>query len=296
MLRIARWLILAALPVGAVTAAEDVPGSRDPLGIERFPDSWIVAYQLDERPRSHIFVLGRLSRIRRDLRVEHEVRAASTLERVTYEMPAGTLREEVIAHYQERIGGERLFSCRGRDCGRSNLWANEVFKEAVLYGPDANQFYFAGEYRDHLLALYVIERGNRRIYAHLEVLKPMQEVALGATEQILERLAGDGLALVEGVVPSRDGGLPAEGRTLLNELANGLGSFQGQTIYVVCHLYGQQSAEELLERSARCAGSAVAELDREGGPELVPFAAGPLLPRTGAGARLELVLPHRLSH
>ena len=283
------WLALPA-------EAADESGSRDPLNLTRVPESWIVGYERDDSLKRREYALGRVDRTRRDVRVEHEVRASATREWATYEMPSGTSTEDVIRHYLTVLDVEPLFSCRGRDCGRSNLWANQIFKRAILYGPDANQFYFAGELEDALVALYVIERGNKRIYAHLEVLQPDRDVALSRNDEALENLAGEGMTLLEGIVPDRVGGLDDEARDQLAELAPGMAVFKGQTVYVVCHLYGSEAAAVLIERAGRCAEQAAAVLGTDDGPELVPFGAGPLLPRLGMSSRLELVLPHRLSH
>jgi len=285
-------LLLAALPLRAA----DVAGSRDPLDLARMPHSWIVGYELDESLLPREYALGRVDKTKRNVRVEHEVRAAASREWATYEMPAGTQPDEVIEHYLGVLNTEPLFSCRGRDCGRSNLWANEIFKRAILYGPDANQFYFAAEREGALVALYVIQRGNRRVYAHLEVLQPDRQVAVERNTEALDRLAGDGLALVEGVTPDRLGNLDKAETALLESLTAGMNVFAGQTVYVVCHLYGQETAAILIERAQGCAERAVAVLRTDEGPELVAFGAGPLLPRVGGGPRLELVLPHRLSH
>ncbi len=91
-------MLVLLLPATRAPAAEDTDGARDPLGIPRFPDSWIVTYQRDDTPQARVYVLGRVGKIRRDLRLEHEVRTPSTRELAIYEMPAGTPREEVIQH------------------------------------------------------------------------------------------------------------------------------------------------------------------------------------------------------
>ena len=297
-----RPLLLAAfaLACGAVgasaSAAEtDVGGSRDPLGIERFPYSWIVGYERDDALRPREYVLGRVDRQRREIRVEQQVRPSAGLEWATYETPRGTEPRDVVEHYLARIGKAELFRCSGRDCGRSNDWANAIFGEAILYGPDSNQHYFAGEYGDALIALYVIERGNRRVYAHLRVLRPDSRVALSANEQLIERLAGEGVGMVENVVPGNDGRLDADALAVLAALGRELAIFQGQTVYVVCHLYGSEPADALLAAAASSARRAADALDSGDGPVLTPFGAGPLLPRAaGSLPRLELVLPHRL--
>ena len=289
-------LLTLLLICSAPAQAADVTGAVDPLDLARMPHSWIVGYEKDEALLPREYALGRVDRTRRNVRVEHEVRAAASREWATYEMPSGTQPEEVIEHYLRVLDTEPLFSCRGRDCGRSNLWANEIFKRAILYGPDANQFYFAGEKDQALVALYVIERGNKRVYAHLEVLRPEQQVAVDRNAEALERLAGDGWALVEGVTPDRLGNLDEPEVALLESLAEGMAVFTGQTIYVVCHLYGPESGASLIERSQSCAETAANVLGGDGEQVLVPFGAGPLLPRVGLSARIELVLPHRLSH
>lgn len=144
----------------------------------------------------------------------------------------------------------------------------------------------------------MIERGNRRIYAHVEVLQPNEAVSATVNAKLTERLAGDGYSVIGGVHPRRDGAIPADSVRVLAEIAPQLRIFERQSLYVVCHLYGPESGEALLERAGACARAAVAELQgglpADDGPELIPFGAGPLLPRAGgAASRIELVLPHR---
>lgn len=293
-----RYYLLAFGIFSQFAAAVDVGGSSDPLGIERYPHAWIVGYENDTSLRPREYALSRVDKTRRHIRVEHEVRASATREWATYEMPAGTQVDDVIEHYLTLLGSNALFSCHGRDCGRSNHWANYIFKQSILFGPDGNQYYLAAEHGDNLIALYIIERGNKRVYAHLEALRPESKVALTANQSLIENLAGDGLGVIDGLTPERDGSLDPAALELLAELGQELVIFGDQKIYVVCHLYGSEDTQMLIERSQRCAEAAVEGLAQDSGaPLLAPFAAGPLLPRTGGRtSRLELVLPHRLSH
>lgn len=268
---------------------------RDPLDLDRYPHSIIVDYELDEALLPREFAIGRVDKSRRDVRAEREVRPNATRESATYEMPPATKPEDVVNHYRGLLGSGTIFTCRGRDCGRSNDWANYVFGEAILYGPDIGQFYLAAELGEHLVAVYVIERGNKRVYAHLEVLKPQTPMILRGNAEVVQRLAGDGITLISGVKPDRNGALSDPSLTLLGNLGDDLTVFSGQTVYVVCHLYGPVDTERLIEQSAECAGQAARALAKDNGPEFRAFGAGPLLPRTsGAASRLELVLPHRL--
>ena len=291
-----RILAISLLLISAgAAAAPDVPGARDPLQLERFPHAWIVDYQHDEELLPREFVVSRVDKTRRDVRAERKVRTDATLESATYRIPDGTPREEVVQHYVSMLGSESLFRCDGRDCGRSNHWANYIFKQAILFGPDKNQFYIAVDHGGHLVGVYIVERGNKRVYAHVTVLEPAAPVAVTGNQVFTEQLAGRGYAVIDGVTPSLDGGLPERARRTLGELAGQLGIFSGQRVYVVCHLYGSVATEALLDAAGRCSASAVALLARDEGPELVAFAAGPLLPRAeGSVSRIELILPHRL--
>lgn len=287
------WL-MAAMPVSAAT---DVADAADPADLTRMPHSWIVRYERDEDLLNREFVVSRVDKTRRDVRVEREVRTLAAIETATYEMPSGTRSSEVIDHYLKQIGKGEIFACAGRACGRSNHWANHIFKQAILYGPDNNQYYFAGEYGGKLLALYVIERGNKRVYAHIRVLSPAQPVAVAYNQEMIDQLNGTGFVVLEGIFPEADGSFGEEATKRLNELADELAVGSDQEVFVVCHLYGSISTAQLLEHSADCSETAVELLTSADGPKLIPFAAGPLLPRrTGNTARVELILPHRLAH
>lgn len=291
---------------GAVAAAlggrEDLSGSRDPYELERFPRSWIVDYLQDAEARNRRFIMGRVDSIRRDLRIGDELNLDAALETVTYQIPEGASVDAVRDHYLSQLGSDVLFQCEGRGCGRSNDWANQIFNDATLYGPDRNQRYVALEWQGRLVALYIIERGNRRVYAHLRFLEPRGKDAVAPNALLVRRLAERGWAPIDAVRPQADGSLPEPAQDILSGLAEILDDFAQEPMFLVCHLYGSQSADDLLTASRRCAERGVELIvagtgDDDGAmPQLRPFAAGPLLPRSLPGAaRLELVLPQRLA-
>lgn len=290
---------LSGTVAAALGGREDVGGSRDPYDLERYPRSWIVDYLRDAETRSRRFIMGRVDSIRRDLRIGDELNLDAALETVTYQIPEGTAVDAVRDHYLSQLGGDVLFQCEGRGCGRSNDWANQVFNDATLYGPDRHQRYVALEWQGRLVALYVIERGNRRIYAHLRFLEPRGEDAIAPNALLVRRLAERGWAPIEAVRPQADGSLAEPAGDILGDMAGILEDFAGEPMYLVCHLYGSQPADDLLKASRRCAERAVELIDADGEgrlPQLRPFAAGPLLPRSLPGeARLELILPQRLA-
>ena len=292
------WGVVLCAAWCSVHAAEDVMGSGDPPGVERFSRSWIVGYAQDSDASPREFIVSAVEKIRRELRIRQKLRVDATAERVTYQIPAGVALDEVIEHYQRALLAGVLFECRGRDCGRSNGWANQVFELAVLYGPDANQFYIAANLDGRLISAYVIERGNRRIYAHVEVLHPVEAIEALTNAKLPEVLAGDGFAVVDGVRPRMDGSLPDASIEVLEGLASRLAVFERQTVFVVCHLTGPEATAALVERSEKCAERVVEVLAKAMGSgtstKLTTFGAGPLLPRTGRpSSRVELVLPHR---
>ena len=287
--------------VGAIVEAHaansDVLGSEDPIGLQRFPHSWIVDYSNDTSVLAREFIISRVDKTRRDVRAENKIRTEARQQTATYRIPDGTPREEVIDHYVGLLGSESLFSCEGRDCGRSNHWANYIFQQAQLYGPDTNQFYLAVERGSHLIAVYVIQRGNKRVYAHVVVVdpdEPLVGIRGGGRSGLASQLTRKGYVVVPGVTPLVDGRIGADAEEALPQLAPGLAQFAGQRLFVVCHIYGASDAERLLEAAARCSDRVVSLLASDGGPQLVAFAAGPMAPRSAMGSRIELVLPPRL--
>lgn len=87
-----------------------------------------------------------------------------------------TSLEKVQDHYHaalEARQAKKLFRCAGRACGSSNVWANQVFGEPRLYGRDEEQSYQVAAWRDgnnrvQIVSLYIVQRGNRKIYVHEE--------------------------------------------------------------------------------------------------------------------------------
>jgi Domain of unknown function (DUF4892) len=276
----------------------DVAGSRDPFDFPRYPRAEIISFSSDAEPREHEFIVSHVEKIRRDLKVAEEVRVNARETVAIYEMPAGIPLETVIEHYRKVVAVDDVrFSCRGRDCGRSAQWANQVFGQAILYGPDANQFYLAGQRTEGLVSLYVIERGNRRVLVMIRLLATSDNVAVSSGLRMVQTLGSLGHVVVKGAIPAVNGTLPVKAIEVLQGIGKHLGTLRKETIYVVCHLYAPGPADVTIKRSSACAEAATVALkaqgEAEGGPTLVPFGAGPLLPREERIGRIELVLPHR---
>ena len=279
-------VILLALPL--LVAA-------DPLDYPAYPRAEAVSRTADESARSHDFVLSPVEKIRRELKIENLVHVVARRRSVTYLLPRGANLDDAIEHFEAIVSSNDVrFRCRGRDCGRSNEWANQIFGEPLLYGPDARQFYLAGEVGEELVSVYIVQRGNRRVYVHLSVLTPEGVVAIPANERLVQALTGTGHVVVRGVAPDRNGNVVEVDRQRLVDIGRALDHVRDNVIYVVCHLYAPGNVERLLERAQGCADAATAALGEASAAQFVGFAAGPMLPRAAENhSRIELVMPHR---
>lgn len=286
-------LVVVGLAAGGRATA--APGAED---LAPFPGARLSTSSLGEDVAHYEFVLGPVERAGGAIRVKRGVRASGRLDRFTYRIPDGFTPAEVAAHYRDQLaaaGFDVLFQCAARDCGKSTAWANSVFNEATLYGPDANQYYLAARRGagagERLAAVYVIERGNHRVYAHVELLATDAPSGLGE-DGFFEALERDGAAELEEVVPNVDGELSVGAAEALRVTREHLNGSNAHGLYVVCHVYGERPPQELLEASRRCAEAARLGLDPDGTLELVAFGAGPFAPGRGeARNRVELVLP-----
>ena len=303
-----RTLAAAARGAGLVAlglashAAEDVSGSADPSAVERFPRSWIVEYTEPGAPEPYEFITAPVDRIKRDVRVE-AVRVEGALTRVTYRIPDGERLDDVIEHYETRIAAISpgiVFSCRGPDCGRSTIWANQIFGVAELAAPNRNQFYLAAPVRvdgqGQLVAFYAVQRGNRRVYAHLDVVVPQGPTPFDATLTLAGALERTGFVVVEGRragcrgEPARGGahgaGRPGWGArgALWRDLSRRVPRCTGPGPSM------RSRARRNAARRRRRAGSR-----RRPGLRAVAHGLGPIAPGgAGAASRVEVVLPNRL--
>lgn len=294
-------ILLCSLSFGVVQAqSRDVSGAADHFAAERFPGARISSYSSSEVP-GYTLVLGRMQRVNGRVTPGDSQRLRGRLTRITYEIPDNFTAEEVYEHYRAQIlgaGQAALFSCQGRGCGSSNFWANEVFGNRVLYGPEANQLYLAARIQGELelfAALYVITRGNRRVYAHLELLEAQGfDAELQASPQaLLSRLNRDGSVVIPQLrFDNNDELIDASG---LQQLVAVLQLDTLLQVYVVAHLQGEDNLDMLLSRSRRRADTIRAALMLEGidGERLQAAGVGPLAPActdSSCAERVELVL------
>lgn len=127
--------------------------------------------------RNYILALGPYEKSGNIWQAEKKQRVAGYLIKQTHKIPQSFNEHDVFEFYIEQLreGAEVLYRCEHFNCGSSNNWANEHFGIKQLYGLDRHQYYQvlaleSGSYA----TVYVVRRGNRRIFAQIEIIKPTE--------------------------------------------------------------------------------------------------------------------------
>ena len=283
----------------------DVDNSMDYSTIGRFSRSFIVGYEYIAEA-DYLLALGALERSGSEVVPENSMRLQGELTRITYEVRAGYSVEEVYDFFTAQLITGRqseLFSCQGRMCGRSTFWANDIFSNRILFGPDRNQRYLAvihssgrgAEDKQVYVALYVTMRGNKKVYAHLDVLS--SESALRVSEstsdaELMLELQKYKSIILSDIVFDNDVLNSSTDFTKALRLLKGNPSL---SVYVVSHLHGSGDLDSLLQRSqvrAEVVKSRLVELGIDAG-RLIAKGLGPLAPYCAISPcdeRVELVL------
>ena len=146
----------------------------------------LTVYDLAEEDRyrsravsDYRLILGAVVKIDRQVRADQDLRLAGELQQFTWEIPRSHQPAEPFdamrAQLQE-LGAKLLYQCAGRECGASNIWANDLFRYATLYGRDDSQHYLAAQLNGQHFALYAVRRGNQRVYLHLDLISSDEAV------------------------------------------------------------------------------------------------------------------------
>ena len=248
------------------------------------------------------FILSSAQRIGAEVTFERVIKVFGAVSSNTYRMPSDLKRSDTVEWFKRQItslGGEIEFECEQRDCGRATIWTSDIFGERVLSASDVNQNYLAvaldKDDVQHLLMIYVVERSNRRVYAHVVEIVPTERVAFDVPVDVSSELLRRGTVRLPNIVPDSQGSLSAEALEDLKNLAEAeLQEFADEEIYVVCHVNGPYTPDELLEHSQTCAEQ-IQEVFEEQGLNVVPFGTGPLSPlEQHPVSRVELVIPRLL--
>ena len=195
-----RWLpaVLAALLLPALAPAQEQLLQQ----LQALPQLQ-TARVMEKNSRSSqekIYPLGSVRRISGRLRYTDEVLLRGDQHWLTLQLaPTQDVAEafSAVRHSLQELAADLLFWCEARDCGPSNIWANNVFGEARLYGPDGGQSYaaLALSTDNAMVFVYAVTRGNGRGMLHLEQFVVADLPDLLPTDDTLLRLLRNGETL-----------------------------------------------------------------------------------------------------
>jgi len=139
-------------------------------------------YRLVERVQIgapyYVLPVSSMRKVNGIIGAEHTVQLSGELYSYTWQVVPGITSQQAHLQALQSLltdGAEVLFECQGRACGSSNQWANQVFHQARLYGLDAQQSYTAFKLKGaagfDYYAVYTIERGNHKVYLHIDLVQ-----------------------------------------------------------------------------------------------------------------------------
>ncbi|MBX2857428.1 MAG: DUF4892 domain-containing protein [Cellvibrionaceae bacterium] len=215
-------------------------------------------FKQDSRVDDFRLALSKLKKINNAWVLDREEFISGTLHRLTIELDSTYYLNEVIdiaENYFLQQQALELFRCNGLDCGSSNAWANNYFKIKLLYGLDPSQSYRVWRLKINgnqtLVSNYIVQRGNKRIYVHLDVLIPESQQTEGSvippdSKSIAFALEKFKYYLVPQLENSR--GFATSNR-LLQPVADALKANPVKKVVVVGHDYVGATAEDRKKNS-----------------------------------------------
>lgn len=315
-----RLSLIACLPIaGLAQVDQPVVGFTDHSLISGYPEAEIVDRSL-QRDVNHRIVLGGLERVRGEVIPEASERLRGDVTRITYEVSQEFTGEDVYQFYRDLLNSEDfelLFNCEGRACGSSNYWANDIFRNRILYGPERNQYYMAFRANPSLenspyFSIYIITRVNRSIYAYVVVVEPggtedpiqipvvaepqpvTETAGAEANADLLQALREQGSVELPAINFQSDDRLPSEAN--IEPIVAVLNADESLRVYLVAHLSQRGQALDVLMRRSAARASALRQALIAAGiaaERIESAGAGPLAPRCRGGnceERVELVL------
>ncbi|WP_296931409.1 DUF4892 domain-containing protein [uncultured Marinobacter sp.] len=146
----------------------------------------------------HLVLFSPVREVNNEIRSESLARLPVAGEGRLYRIARDSSREEARDHYLGLLrqrNAQILFECSSIRCGRSNVWANQIFNQAVLYGRDATQDYLiAGAVAEDgsrwLTLVYTVTRGNLREYVWVEHLRVEPGATIPGFGSVANRVDG----------------------------------------------------------------------------------------------------------
>ncbi len=293
-------VLLLAVALPAIAAADDIAGSSDHPLLPRYEGSEIVAYAT-EAFTDHLMAVAPV-RARGGLEGNRDATIAleGRLTRITYRGPAGRSTLEVMRNYEKALadaGFETVFACARDDCGGRDF--NHALSPKAYYMGFgeyyADQRYVAARLArpegDAYASLYVIlnkagggpDRDRPMIQLDIVELEPMEErMTVVAADEMQRDLAAAGRVAVYGIHFDFDKDtLKPESKPQLDEIARLLAESPGLEVLIVGHTDSQGGYDYNLDLSLRRAKSVVAALTGDYGiaaSRLMPVGVGMAAP------------------
>ncbi|MEX2475491.1 DUF4892 domain-containing protein [Marinobacter sp.] len=203
--------------------------------------------------------------IRSDRMARIPVRGVGNL----YQIRRDSSRQDAREHYKRLLqarGAQVLFQCSSRSCGRSNVWANQIFDQATLYGRDENQDYLVAATTDSsgitwLTLVYTVKRGNQREYVWVEHLEVGEGAVIPGLDSANARVRGPIIVPWQGGITYRFE-WSAEDRRMLNNWTEEEGAQVLLTGYV--SLGEEESLEDAMGRANESLASLSQVLEKSG--------------------------------
>ena len=269
----------------------------------RFPDSEMTSLEFVE-DTNYRLILSSLQRTRGLVSSENSEMLRGDITKIIYEVASEFSGQDVFEYFKKEASERNyksLFSCSGRECGSSNYWANDIFGNRVLYGPERNQYYSvfdaATEGREDFVAMYIITRGNRRVYVYFEFIEPggtQSRIDIFDSDRLLSELQAERSVVLKNIEFENDLSLTRDSD--ISYLISLLEKNPSLKFYLVAHLYQEGvKSDELIARSHQRANVLLQLLLGNGidGEQIEAYGAGPFAPNCGAERctdRVELVM------
>lgn len=172
------------------------------LPIQNYHNARLIS-ESNLKTDEYVLALGSYKKIAGSWRLDRQERLSGQLVRYTLELPEGHSANNGFDFYLDQLQNfnlRELFHCKSRGCGTSNSWANNHFKIQQLYGLDQLQQYGAYEVttaneKPFYVALYSVQRGNKRVYLQVDILHVDKIIELGiasSPESIIKSLVASG--------------------------------------------------------------------------------------------------------
>lgn len=275
------------------------------LPVENYANARVV-FESNAKTDEYVLGLGSYKKTGGSWRADRQQRLSGNLTRYTLELPAGHGPGAGFSFYLDQLQNfnvRELFHCEGRDCGTSNSWANNHFKIQLLYGLDQFQQYGAYEVitadeKPFYVALYAVQRGNKRVYLQVDILHVDRAIELGlasSPESIIKSLDASGYYVFPDLVIDDPKGTASINikQAHLQALADVLTQQRGWKVALVGHDYAPVPRAQQQKNSQLYAEQLKAALQEKGvsAARLTTYGVGSLAPagRGDRSARVEVV-------